>query len=72
MMMKIARASLMTNKQLILGIGGVVTSVTFIVAAFTALVITVEFDENFDRSPKIHQYDYMPTDYTPVEDSFYF
>lgn len=65
------RVSLMTNKQLILGIGGVVTSVTFIVAAFTSLFITFEFDENFDRSPKIYQYDYMPTEYMPIEDSFY-
>ena len=61
----------MNKHKIVIAIASSVASISFIAAAFTALAATVYFDEGFERSPKIYQYDYMPTDYQPETQNFY-
>jgi hypothetical protein len=61
----------MASRKAILAIASSVASLSFIAAAFAALTATLYFDESFERSPKVYQYDYMPTEYIPEEQNFY-
>lgn len=61
----------MNHKQLVAAIAGSVFTATFVAAAFVTVLATYYLDDDFEKSPTIYQYDYMPTEYLPIEENFY-
>jgi len=47
-----------------------VLSLSFITSAFAVLIIQFNYDDGLNKEPVIYQFDYMPTDYLPIEGSY--